>query len=196
VTITTVVLAGVGGQGTILAGDVLAKVAVAADLDVKLSEVHGMAQRGGSVDTVVRFGEAVSSPVIDPGMADHLIAFELIEAARTLRLLKPAGRLVVNRRMVAPLPVLIGDLEAPTGLEEALGAEGAIFVDAEALACEAGSPRSANVVLLGAASYGLPFAEESWLSVIESRVPPKTVEANVRAFRLGRDACAEGVCEL
>jgi indolepyruvate ferredoxin oxidoreductase beta subunit len=196
VTITTVVLAGVGGQGTILAGDVLAKVAVAADLDVKLSEVHGMAQRGGSVDTVVRFGEAVASPVIDPGVADHLIAFEIIEAARTLRLLKPGGRLVVNRRMVAPLPVLIGDLEAPTGLEEALAAEGAIFVDAEALACEAGSPRSANVVLLGAASYGLPFPEASWLAVIESRVPPKTVEANVRAFRLGRNACAEGVCEL
>lgn len=194
--VTTVVLAGVGGQGTILAGDVLAKVAVAEGHDVKLSEVHGMAQRGGSVDTVVRFGEQVFSPVVDPGVADHLIAFELIEAARALRFLRPGGRLVVNKRMVAPLPVLIGDLPAPTDLETVLYAEGAVFLDAEALACEAGSPRSANIVLLGAASYGLPFAEETWRRIIEQRVPPKTVEANLRAFRLGSDACAEGACAL
>jgi len=194
--VTTVVLAGVGGQGTILAGDVLAKVAVAEGHDVKLSEVHGMAQRGGSVDTVVRFGDEVHSPVVDPGMADHLIAFEIIEGARALAYLRPDGRLVVNRRMVAPLPVLIGDAPAPGGLEDALYAEGAIFLDAEALACQAGSPRSANVVLLGAASYGLPFAAETWTRVIEGRVPPATVEANLRAFALGRDACAEGVCAL
>ena len=194
--ITTVVLAGVGGQGTILAGDVLAKVAVAEGYDVKLSEVHGMAQRGGAVDTVVRFGEQVFSPVVDPGAADHLIAFELIEAARALRFLKPGGRLVVNKRQVAPLPVLIGDLEVPAELENTLFAEGAIFLDAEALACEAGSPRSANVVLLGAASYGLPFAAETWQRVVESRVPPKTIEANLRAFDLGLKACAEGACAL
>ena len=194
--VTTVVLAGVGGQGTILAGDVLAKVAVAEGHDVKLSEVHGMAQRGGSVDTVVRFGDEVHSPVVDPGMADHLIAFEIIEGARTLQYLRPGGTFVVNRRMVAPLPVLIGDAPAPGGLEDALYAEGAIFLDAEALACQAGSPRSANVVLLGAASYGLPFAAETWTRVIEGRVPPATVEANLRAFALGRDACAEGVCAL
>jgi indolepyruvate ferredoxin oxidoreductase beta subunit len=194
--VTTVMLAGVGGQGTILAGDVLAKVAVAEGHEVKLSEVHGMAQRGGSVDTVVRFGEEVFSPVVDRGMADHLIAFEIIEGARALPYLRPDGRLVVNRRMVAPMPVLIGDLAAPEDLESALTAEGAVFLDAEALACEAGSPRSANVVLLGAASYGLPFAEETWMSVIEGRVPPKTVDANLRAFALGRDACAKGVCEL
>lgn len=192
--LTTVVLAGVGGQGTILAGDVLAKVAVAEGYDVKLSEVHGMAQRGGSVDTVVRFGEQVFSPVVDPGAADHLIAFEMIEAARALRFLKPDGRLVVNKRTVAPLPVLIGDMELPTELEVALAAEQAVFLDAEALACEAGSPRSANIVLLGAASFGLPFAAETWQRVIESRVPPKTVEANLRAFELGLKACAEGAC--
>lgn len=192
--VTTVVLAGVGGQGTILAGDVLAKVAVAEGHDVKLSEVHGMAQRGGSVDTVVRFGERVYSPVVDPGTADHLVAFELIEAARSLRFLRPGGRLVVNRRTVAPLPVLIGDLEMPDEVEPALLAEGAIFLDAEALACEAGSPRSANIVLLGAASFGLPFAAESWQRVIASRVPPKTVEGNLRAFQLGLKACTEGAC--
>lgn len=194
--ITTVVLAGVGGQGTILAGDVLAKVAVAEGHDVKLSEVHGMAQRGGSVETFVRFGDRVFSPVVDPGVADHLIAFEETEAARTLTYLRPGGTLVVNRRTMSSLPVLIGDLPAPTGLEEALYAEGAIFLDAEALACEAGSPRSANIVLVGAASYGLPFGVESWERVISVRVPPKTVDANLRAFHLGRNACAEGVCAL
>lgn len=194
--VTTVMLAGVGGQGTILAGDVLAKVAVAEGHDVKLSEVHGMAQRGGSVDTVVRFGDVVFSPVVDQGVADHLIAFETIEAARCLAFLRPGGRLVVNRRVVAPLPVLIGDLPAPDDLEPALAVHGAIFLDAEALACEAGSPKSANVVLLGAASYGLPFDEKTWRTVIEGRVPPKTVEANLRAFALGRDACAEGACAL
>lgn len=155
-----------------------------------------MAQRGGSVDTVVRFGDEVHSPVVNHGMADHLIAFEIIEGARALPYLRPGGTLVVNRRMVAPLPVLIGDMAAPGGLEDALYAEGAIFLDAEALACQAGSPRSANVVLLGAASYGLPFAAETWTRVIEGRVPPATVEANLRAFALGRDACAEGVCAL
>jgi indolepyruvate ferredoxin oxidoreductase beta subunit len=185
----------VGGQGTILAGDVLAKVAVAEGYDVKLSEVHGMAQRGGSVDTVVRFGEQVFSPVVDPGTADHLISFELIEAARALRFLRPGGRLVVNLRVVAPLPVLIGDAEVPAGLEDSLRAEGAIFLDAEALACEAGSPRSANIVLLGAASMGLPFDPGTWQRVIESRVPPKTVDANLRAFELGKKACAEGACQ-
>lgn len=194
--ITTVVLAGVGGQGTILAGDVLAKVAVAEGHDVKLSEVHGMAQRGGSVETFVRFGERVFSPVVDRGAADHLIAFEVTEAARTLPYLRPGGALVVNRRTMASLPVLIGDVEPPVGVEEALGREGAIFLDAEALACEAGSPRSANIVLMGAASYALPFETATWERVIGERVPAKTVEANVRAFHLGRDACAEGACAL
>lgn len=194
--ITTVVLAGVGGQGTILAGDVLAKVAVAEGHDVKLSEVHGMAQRGGSVETFVRFGAQVFSPVVDRGVADHLIAFEMTEAARTLRYLRPGGTLVVNRRVMASLPVLIGDVSAPDGLEAALAGEGAIFLDAEALACEAGSPRSANIVLMGAASYGLPFGTAIWERVIGERVPPKTVEANLRAFHLGRDACAEGACAL
>jgi indolepyruvate ferredoxin oxidoreductase beta subunit len=195
-TVTTVMLVGVGGQGTILASDVLAKVAAAAGLDVKLAEVHGMSQRGGSVDTVVRFGAKVFSPVVDPGTADHLIAFELIEAARWLHFLKPSGRLVTNSRMIAPLPVLIGDCPTPTGIEAALDYEGAIFIDAEELACEAGSSRSANVVLLGAMSVGLPFPVELWREVLAGRVPPKTVEANLAAFELGRRACEKGACAL
>lgn len=194
--VTTVVLAGVGGQGTILAGDVLAKTAAAEGFDVKLSEVHGMAQRGGSVETFVRFGEKVFSPLIDRGMADHLIAFETIEAARTLVYLRPGGTLVVNSRTIPPLPVLTGQASVPEGLEERLLAEGATFVDAEALACEAGSPRSANIVLVGAASYRLPFSLETWERVVAERVPANTVEANLRAFHLGREACEEGACAL
>jgi indolepyruvate ferredoxin oxidoreductase beta subunit len=194
-TTTTVMLCGVGGQGTILAADLLAKVAAGAGMDVKLSEVHGMSQRGGSVDTVVRFGEKVFSPVADPGTVDHLVAFELIEAARRIHYVRPQGRLLVNPRPISPLPVLTGELAAPKGLEAVLANEGAIFIDADELACEAGSPKSANVVLMGALSVGLPFSADVWREVISGRVPPKTVEANLRAFELGREACVKGACE-
>jgi indolepyruvate ferredoxin oxidoreductase beta subunit len=189
-------LVGVGGQGTILASDVLAKVAAASGLDVKLSEVHGMSQRGGSVDTVVRYGEKVFSPTIDPGVADHLVSFELIEAARWLHWLKPGGRLVVNNSVIPSLPILTGEWAMPTGLEAALTYEGAVLLDAEELACEVGSPRSANIVLMGALSVGLHFPEDAWREVISARVPPKTVEGNLAAFERGRRACAEGACEL
>jgi indolepyruvate ferredoxin oxidoreductase beta subunit len=189
-------LCGVGGQGTILAADLLAKVAAAEGLEVKLSEVHGMSQRGGSVDTVVRFGDEVLSPVTDPGMVDHLVGFEMIEAMRRVHCVKPEGRLLVNPRAINPLPVLTGELRAPRGLEAILEDEGAIFIDAEELACEAGSPKSANVVLMGALSIGLPFAEQSWRDVIAARVPGHTVESNLRAFELGRQACKEGECAL
>lgn len=194
--VTTVMLCGVGGQGTILAADLLAKVAAAAGLDVKLSEVHGMSQRGGSVDTVVKFGSEVFSPVTDPGMVDHLVAFEVLEAMRNVHYVKPTGRLLVNPAPVRPLPVLTGELPVPHGLRAILDDEGAVFIDADELACEAGSPKSANVVLMGALSAGLPFSEESWCEVIAKRVPPKTVEANLRAFSLGRQACERGECTL
>lgn len=192
---TTVMLCGVGGQGTILAADLLAKVAASAGLDVKLSEVHGMAQRGGSVDTVVRFGEQVFSPVTDAGMVDHLVAFEIIEAMRRVHFVRPEGRLLVNPRAIQPLPVLTGTLPAPRGLTAMLEDEGAVFIEADVLACEAGSPKSANVVLMGALSVGLPFDEKSWCDTIAKRVPPKTVEANLKAFELGRQACVEGECQ-
>lgn len=194
--VTTVMLVGVGGQGTILASDVLAKVAAASGLDVKLAEVHGMSQRGGSVDTVVRFGEKVFSGTIDPGAADHLVSFEMIEAGRWVHWLRPGGRLVVNRRIIPSLPMLTGDCGMPTGLEAALAYEGAVFLDAEGLACEAGSPRSANMVLMGALSVGLPFHEDAWRDVISHRVPPKTVDANIAAFDRGRRECTDGECGL
>ncbi len=193
---TTVMLCGVGGQGTILAADLLARTAAAAGFDVKLAEVHGMAQRGGSVDSVVKFGETVHSPVTDLGDVDHLVAFEVIEAMRRVRYVKPHGRLLVNARTIQPLPVLTGEFEPPIGFEAALEAQGAIFVDADVLACQAGSPRSANVVLMGALSTGLPFAVEAWREIIAERVPPKTVEPNLKAFELGREACTKGECRL
>lgn len=194
--VTTVMLCGVGGQGTILAADLLAKVAAAEGLDVKLSEVHGMSQRGGSVDTVVKFGERVYSPVTDPGIVDHLVAFEIIEAMRRVHYVRPGGRLLVASTAIQPLPVLIGDAPVPHGLQAILDDEGAIFIDAEEIACEAGSPKSANVVLMGALSVGLPFDQGVWHDIISNRVPPKTVEANLRAFELGREACQRGECAL
>ena len=193
---TTVMLCGVGGQGTILAADLLAKVAAASGLEVKLSEVHGMSQRGGSVDTVVKFGDAVFSPVTDPGMVDHLVAFEILEAMRNVHYVRPGGRLLVNPAAIRPLPVLTGDLPVPRGLRAVLAEEGAIFIDADELACEAGSPKSANVVLMGALSLRLGFDEDVWRDVIEARVPAKTIEANLRAFEFGRAACERGECAL
>jgi len=194
--VITVMLCGVGGQGTILAADLLAKVAAAAGLDVKLSEVHGMSQRGGSVDTVVKFGDEVLSVVTDPGMVDHLVAFEIIEGMRRLHYVKPEWRLLVNPAAIRPLPVLTGELPVPHGLQAILDDEGAIFIDADELACEAGSPKSANVVLMGALSTGLVFNETLWHEVITGRVPAKTIEANLRAFELGRQACMRGECAL
>jgi indolepyruvate ferredoxin oxidoreductase beta subunit len=124
------------------------------------------------------------------------VAFEMTEAARRIHYLKPEGRLLVNTRVIEPLPVLIGAASMPDELEALLAENGAIFIDAEALACEAASEKSANVVLIGALSTGLPFPIDSWREIIASRVPPKTVEANLRAFDLGRAACEQGVCDL
>jgi len=193
---TTVMLCGVGGQGTILAADLLAKVAAASGLDVKLSEVHGMSQRGGSVETFVKFGDEVFSPVTDFGLVDHLVAFEVTEALRNVHYVKPGGRLLVNPTVIQPLPVLTGDVPVPHGLRAVLSEEGAIFIDADELACEAGSPKSSNVVLMGALSLRLGFPEDVWRQVIADRVPPKTVDANLAAFSLGRVACERGECAL
>jgi indolepyruvate ferredoxin oxidoreductase beta subunit len=144
----------------------------------------------------VKFGDEVFSPVTDPGMVDHLVAFEIIEALRRIHYVRPDGRLLVNPRAIQPLPVLTGDAPVPHGLQAVLEDEGAIFIEADVLACEAGSPKSANVVLMGALSTGLPFSEETWREVIAGRVPPKTVDANIAAFELGRQACERGACEL
>jgi indolepyruvate ferredoxin oxidoreductase beta subunit len=184
----TVLLCGVGGQGTILAADILAKVAAAAGLKVKLSEVHGMAQRGGSVTTVVRFGEEVHSPVTDPGCVDALVSFEILEALRNAHFLKAEGTIFVNDELNEPMSVRIGAQKIENDPVTALKGRNARFIPATETAISVGSPRSANVVLLGALSKVLPFDEDLWLDVIKARVPEKTLEGNIAAFKAGRDS--------
>lgn len=181
----TVLLCGVGGQGTILAADLLAKTAIASGLKVKLSEIHGMSQRGGAVTTVVRFGDDVASMVADLGCADHVIAFETTEALRNIAYLKKGGNLCVNDESIAPLPVLTGAAKMPEHPREQLLAYGAVLVPALEIAKAAGNAKSVNVALLGALAAGLGFEEEIWIETIRNRVPAKTVDVNIQAFRDG-----------
>ena len=183
---TTVLLCGVGGQGTILAADLLAHAALEAGTSVKVSEIHGMAQRGGAVTTVVRFGDEVSSMVCDPGTADCVVSFETTEALRNLSFLAEDGYLLVADEAIKPLPVATGRASMPARARETLADRGATLIPAGELAREAGSAKSVNVVLLGALSTRLPFALEAWERIVADRVPPKTVEANLAAFRAGR----------
>ena len=182
----TVLLCGVGGQGTILAADLLARAASAAGANVKVSEIHGMAQRGGSVTTVVRMGDRVDSMVADTGCADVIVSFETTEALRNIAFLAQGGALVVNDEAIRPLPVLTGSASMPNQARESLINEGALLVPADALARETGNAKTSNVVLLGALSASLPFPPSCWEDVIASRVPAKTIEANLAAFRKGR----------
>ena len=183
----TILLVGVGGQGTILAGQLLAMVAADAGLDVKVSEIHGMSQRGGSVSTIVRVGTKVQSMIADPGCADIVVAFESIEALRAQQFLREGGKLFVNDETITPVPVNIGNAKMPEGVDEQLAAIGATVMDAGAIAREVGSPKSTNVVLVGALSTALPFSVEEWQDAIRRRVPPRTVEANPEAFARGRE---------
>ena len=186
-------LAGVGGQGTILASNVLAEVALAAGFDAKKSEVHGMAQRGGSVTTHVRWdAERVYSPLISRGEADILLAFEEAEALRYVEYLKPGGAAVVNQHTIKPITVTSGGAYYPSE-EELQAVYGALterlhIVPGTAIARDLGAARAANVVLIGALSAFLDVPAETWLQVIESRVPPKYLELNRQAFRKGRQA--------
>ena len=182
---TTVLLVGVGGQGTILAGDLLAKTAAKSGFDVKISEIHGMSQRGGSVTTSVRFGKCVNSMLVDSGQADIIVAFEEIEALRYLHFLKKDGVLFVNSTKITPVSVHIGNFDMPQNVDERLKNVGANLVDAEKLAKNVASAKSANVVLMGALSTQLPFDENTWIEVIKNRVPQKTIEKNIEAFKSG-----------
>jgi indolepyruvate ferredoxin oxidoreductase beta subunit len=186
-------LAGVGGQGTILASNVLADVALNAGFDVKKSEVHGMAQRGGSVNTHIRWdAERVYSPLIGLGEADFLLAFEEAEALRYAEYLKPGGIAVVNKHTIQPITVTSGGAHYPT--EEELFAVYAEITDhfhlvpGTSMARELGNVRAANVVLLGALSTFLAIPENTWLEIIKARVPPKYVKLNHQAFLEGREA--------
>lgn len=185
----TVLLCGVGGQGTILAADLLAKTALANGLQVKLSEIHGMAQRGGAVTTVVRIGKRVNSMVCSDGSADYLLSFETTEALRNIQFLKQGGSLLVNDESTKPLPVLSGKVPMPSRIKGRLAEYGAVLIPASRLARQAGTAKCANVVLLGALAAGLPFSRESWNDQIRTTVPPKTIDINLKAFQLGMD-CA------
>ncbi len=183
----SIMIVGVGGQGTLLASRILGNVLLAEGYDVKLSEVHGMSQRGGSVVTYVKYGDKVWSPIVGKGEADLLLAFEQLEAARYLSYLKPEGKIVVNTQRIDPMSVLAGDGAYPDGVLEALEAAGAAVqrVDALPLAVEAGSPKAVNVVLIGAMAKNTDIDKEKWLAAVRACVPPKFAELNERAFMLG-----------
>ncbi len=185
-----VVMAGTGGQGIILAARIVAEVAVRMGYDVKTSEVHGMAQRGGSVVSMVRWGERVFSPLIPRGHADFLLAFEGLEGLRCLPFLKPGGRVIVNLYRLDPLPVLRGDADYPQDYLEIIRgfAPGTLAIDAVEMARAAGNPRVASAVMAGALSSLLDFPADIWEEAIRTLVPARALEANLRGFAAGRRA--------
>ena len=183
-----VMIVGVGGQGSLLASKLLGYLLLQEGYDVKVSEVHGMSQRGGSVVTYVRFGEKVYSPIIDRGEADFIISFEQLEAARYLEYLKPDGRIVTNVQTIDPMPVITGAAKYPENLIEKMEAKG-VQVDAMdclSLAQEAGSAKAVNIVLMGRLSKYFDMPKEKWEQAIRDLVPAKFMEINLKAFALGR----------
>lgn len=184
-----IMIVGVGGQGTLLASKLLGKLLLGKGYDVKVSEVHGMSQRGGSVVTYVRYGDKVYSPVIDKAQADVIISFELLEAARWVEYLKPDGVIITNTQQVNPMPVIIGAQEYPEKLAEKINDLGVKLdaLDALSLAEQAGNSKAVNIVLMGRLSKLFDFTEEEWLNAIEQSVPEKFLELNKKAFRLGRE---------
>ena len=188
--VTSVIIVGVGGQGTLLASRILGYAMMNEGFDVKVSEVHGMSQRGGSVVTYVRYGDQVDSPVIETGEADVVLAFEQLEAARFLPYLKVGGVLVTSTQRIDPMPVITGAAEYPEGLLPAIRAKQVdlLDVDALALAEQAGSVKAVNVVLIGAMAKRMDVKKEIWLGAVEHCVPEKFLELNKKAFELGWQA--------
>ena len=183
-----IMIVGVGGQGSLLASKLLGHLLMEQGYDVKVSEVHGMSQRGGSVVTYVRYGDRVYSPIVDKGEADFIVSFELLEAARYVNFLKPGGRVVVSAQQIDPMPVITGAAEYPADLDKKM-ADLDIRVDvmdALSLAEQAGSSKAVNLVLLGRLSRYFDFPEEAWQKAIDACVPEKFLELNRRAFALGR----------
>ena len=184
--VKNIMIVGVGGQGTLLTSRILGNLAVHGGFDVKLSEVHGMAQRGGSVVTFVRYGEKVAEPIVEEGCVDVLIAFEKLEALRYLHFLKEDGVIVVNDWRIDPITVVTGAAQYPDGVIESLcKARKTVVVEATRTAIEMGAPKAFNVIVLGAAARYVGFRREDWLQVIEATVPPKTMEVNRKAFEAG-----------
>lgn len=181
-----IMIVGVGGQGTLLTSRILGGLTLRAGYDVKMSEVHGMAQRGGSVVTYVRYGEKVEEPIVEEGQADVLIAFERLEALRYAHFLKKDGVLIVNDERIDPMPVVIGAAQYPEGILERLSKEYKVYtVDAMREAKALGNTKTFNVIVLGVAARHMDFPKEDWLAVIEATVPPKTIAVNQAAFEVG-----------
>ena len=181
-----IMIVGVGGQGTLLTSRILGGIIQAAGYDVKLSEVHGMAQRGGSVVTFVRYGDKVYEPIVEEGQADVLIAFEKLEAMRYAHFLKKDGVMIVNDQRMDPMTVVTGVAEYPENILETLKKDhNVVSIDAMAEAKKLGNARVFNTIIIGVAAKSMDFKEEEWLEVIEKTVPAKTVEINQKAFKVG-----------
>ena len=180
-------IVGVGGQGSLLASKILGRLLVDEGFDVKVSEVHGMSQRGGSVVTYVRFGEKVYSPVIADGEADIIVSFEKLEGARYIKNLKKGGRIIVNSRQIDPMPVITGAAEYPEGILEDLKKAGVQVDDMDALdlALQAGSAKAVNLVLMGRLARYFDISYDKWMKAVESCVNPKLFEMNKKAFDIG-----------
>ena len=185
---TSIMIVGVGGQGTLLASRLIGHVLIEMGYDVKLSEVHGMSQRGGSVVTYVKYGEKVYSPIVDPGEADFILSFEAVEAARWIGHLAPEGKVITNTREIYPMPVISGLMAYPENVSEKIKKDAdVVSVNALDLAEAAGSGKAVNTVLLGVLSKYMPEIEEkAWLEAIETIVKPQFVELNKKAFLMGR----------
>ena len=181
-----IMIVGVGGQGTLLASRVLGNTVVSEGYDVKVSEVHGMSQRGGSVVTYVKFGDKVFSPIIDKGEADIILAFELLEAYRALPYLKKGGKIIVNTQEIDPMPVIVGAMDYPEDIEEKLKSKAQLIsVDALKYAKEAGNQKAVNVVLIGLMAKNTHIPYEKWVETIKISTPEKFLESNLKAFDLG-----------
>jgi indolepyruvate ferredoxin oxidoreductase beta subunit len=183
-----IVIVGVGGQGSLLASKLLGKLLSNEGYDVKVSEVHGMSQRGGSVVTYVRYGDKVYSPIIDKGEADFIVSFEKLEALRYASYLKKGGKIIVNTQEIDPMPVITGAAEYPHESLEHLASLGVDVdaIDALTPALEAGSAKATNIVLMGRLSKSLDIDKEKWLAALRESVAPKFIEMNEKAFALGR----------
>ncbi len=179
-------IVGVGGQGTLLASRILGGAVISEGFDVKVSEVHGMSQRGGSVVTYVKYGDKVDSPIIDKGEADVILAFEMLEAYRALPFLKKGGKILANDQKMSPMPVITGAAAYPENIKEKLEAKADVTVlDALALAKEAGSPKAVNVVLIGVLAKAMDIPYATWIETLKTTVPPKFLDMNLKAFELG-----------
>ncbi|MBR6726847.1 MAG: indolepyruvate oxidoreductase subunit beta [Clostridia bacterium] len=184
-----IMIVGVSGQGTLLTSRIIGKAALSQGYDVKISEVHGMAQRGGSVVTFVRFGDKVCEPVVEEGQADVIIAFERLEALRYAHFLKKEGVLVLNDCRIDPMTVVIGAKEYPADIPEKLSESHRVYsIDGQSAALELGNSRVLNSVVLGYAASHIGFDRDTWLKTVESTVPQKTIEINKKAFLYGYEA--------